>query len=238
MSVTDPDLRCSCGTAAIPPDATAQPWAILAGHGDAKSVFLWHADEVSARAGAEGRAMLESAPVVGETHWASLAFPAAARLDTPLWVVHETPATIAWGFEDGDPGTAPPSFVRCRPILIEALDGRRAIARVVVEAVTSLADLRALAPSPHAPSADLWQDHAMAAQRRRVRLGDLTIVSSSWEGDIGSWAILDDRPETTDLLVLARWGWHHDHLWAGRARLRAGETMIGPGVRAEWRQEV
>lgn len=234
--MTVPDLRCSCGAPPEPPDLAAEPWAILAGHGDAKGVFLWHADEASARDGEAGPGPLEPTPAVGETHWARLAFPVSARLDAPMWVLHETPATVALGFEDGDPGTDLPSFVRCRPILIETIDSARAVARVVVEAVMPFAALRALAPSPRPPGADLWQDHAVAATRRHVRLGDLTIVSSSWEGDIGAWAILEDRPETTDLLVLARWGWHHDHLWAGRARLRQGETMIGPGVRPEWRR--
>lgn len=230
-------LRCpSCGRAPEAPDPAAASWAVLAGHGDAKGVFLWHATEASARDGAVGRETLAATPAIGETHWASLDFPVAVRLDTPLWVLHETPATLAMGFEDGHPETDLPNFVRCRPALIEAIDPSRAVARVVVEAVTTFEDLRRLPPSPHLAADDLWADHAAAATRRHVRLGDLIVVSSSWEGDIGSWAILEDRAETTDLLVLARWGWHHDHLWAGRTRLRAGTTMIGPGLDPAWRE--
>lgn len=147
-----------------------------------------------------------------------------------FWSLYETPDMIRSGFEDSPARLRDLIAVRCQLTTLTRLDPSRAVAQVSIEALTTLDELIAL-PLVQSQLADaLWQNFHPVNFEWIVRQGDLVHIECNFEGDDGAWAILRDTPEATDLLLLAEWGEHEDHLWCGRVRVRQGTHMIGSGL--------
>lgn len=243
------EFRCVCGEAARAPGGPASGWAALTGYGDNNAVS-WRRDEAEARSDAVSAGLLERRPAPGEVHWARFSYPFAAREGESFWSLWSPPAFIHAGV-DGGAGAKfdlrQYAFVRGRAgdlaFLEPAADEggathaphqRGGIGRVTVEEVMTLDDIARLPLSPATPEADLWSDCQFDGHTTIARQGALVYVLYQTVWDSGFWAILSDTPEATDLLVFCAQGDHEDRAHAGRARLRRGDFMLGPGAPPHW----
>ncbi|MCA0317229.1 MAG: hypothetical protein LCH88_04085 [Proteobacteria bacterium] len=217
-----PDLqfRCTCGDIGHRPSLAGQPWATVAAY--AGSAVQWHASRASALRREAPFSLLPRAPAVGERHWLKVTLPFAAVVDEVFWSLFEPPL-ISWNSVDQD--TTPEdiralSLVRCRLLAGEETDARSGIAEVEVEAVTTLGDLLALNPVPYAPPADFWR-LLLHNGWDATRIDGFIHVEGNIEGDEGAWALIRESGADRDLVLYCSWGFHTDHVWAGRARLPA-----------------
>lgn len=231
-----PEFRCVCGQPDRPADPARAPWAVLAGYGDFQSL-LWHVDEAHARDPRRQYGYLPDRPAAGDERWVSVGRGFADRPGDAFWCLYETPLAAYNGYGDDelDGRLADMALVRCRLDELASTGPQTAAARATVERVLDVRDLTALPLAVVPAAASLWTDLMLQPDRAPLRQGDLVLVQADLEGDLGAWALLHDTPQATDLLILAQWGAHADHLWAGRLRVRDGARLIGPGLPPQMR---
>lgn len=222
----DLEFRCVCGQIGHRPSLAEQPWATIAAYaGDAAQ---WHASRASALRTEAPFSLLARPPSVGERHWLKVSRPFAAVIGEAFWSLFEPPL-ISWNGIDED--TTPEdigalALVRSRLLAGEATDERGGIAEVEVEAVTTLDDLLALDPVPYTPPPDFWR-FMLRNGWEPARIGGFLHAEGNIEGDEGVWALIRESDAGRDLLLYSSWGFHTDHVWAGRARLPADSPRSG-----------
>ena len=217
-------FRCVCGHAALTPSLQAHSWARLTGYGEHHAASFF-ASEADARAAPAIAKPLAQAPEAGGAAWLRLGHPFVLDSTTPFWCFYEPPMMKSNGLEPGGDELSQVRLVRCQLTDPQPFTGPYGQQQAVdLAKVLETLSLEALAVSPAAAPMDVDTarrklDHPFSADgsEEHIRQGDyLWFSGADHEADGGCWAILHARPDSLDLLVFGEWGFHNDHMWAGR----------------------
>lgn len=222
-------FRCRCGADSAPPSLASHPWAHVAALGDFITL-VWHESEAGARLAARIGAsagqnvdMPRSQPAVGARHWVSLGDHFAADAEAPFWVLYETPEIFYMGFDEPEARLSDLALLQCRIAGFERTRDAAGVAVATVEAALQVDDLLALTPYRDPVAAGLWGAFQGARNAQVIRQGTLLYFEARDDG-WGAWALMHHADGVADLLMLADYGNHDSHVWAGRLRIYEAGT--------------
>jgi hypothetical protein len=166
--------------------------------------------------------LLERSPKDGEKHSLLVRFPFSAASGEPFWCLYQPPLSYNDGWEEQPQAIPESSVVECR--LLQITDDNAESAKVQVEILRSV-------PVPEIAGAFAsiergGSSFAMFGSRRAAvsRFDRYWHLSYSFEGDAGSWAIIERRGGEDRLLMHGDWGWHMDWFSVENRRLSESES--------------
>jgi hypothetical protein len=168
--------------------------------------------------------LLEKAPERGEQHWLLVRFPFTAVSGKAFWCLYQPPASYYDGWEERPEAIPETSVIECR--LLEIADDNAESAKIRVEILRSV-------PVPEIAGSFAsiergGNNFAMFESWRSEvsRFDRYWHLSYSFEGDAGSWAIVERRGDEDRLLLHGDWAWHMDWFTVDNRRLSESETAM------------
>jgi hypothetical protein len=168
---------------------------------------------------------LPQSPDVGTEQWLVVGKPFHAALGQDVWCLYQPPLAYYNGWDDRPDELARSALAQCKVLGFGDVRDHSAIVHVRITDVLAFSQIGARLAASETIGASQLEQLVPSVRREASRLGNFSYLDFNFEGDAGTWAIIERRQDREFLIIAGEWGWHEDYLFAGNSPLDAEATQ-------------